>query len=311
MSTSWVAGSVRARAMARRRLGVGAARSLASLPSLDDAVDVLASTPYGHDVRPGQSLDEVQHAVAATVLWHLRVLAGWVPHGDARILRVLAGGFEVANTDEHVRTLSGGQVTEPFRLGGLATTWPRISTATSLEAVREALAQSAWGDPQTETPAALHLSMRVSWAARVASQLPGIKHWAGGAAVLLVARKALVAGHRLTDAIARTAGAMLGSSWPDARTIPALAAAVPTTARWALAGIDGPDDLWRAEVNWWARVEHDGFALLHQPVASPDSVVGSAAVMAVDAWRVRAALEVAARGGSNDPRALEAFDAVA
>jgi len=311
MNGSWVAGSVRARAMARRRLGAGAARSLAGMPSLDDAVDVLAASPYGHDVRPGQSLEQVQHAVAATVLWHLRVLAGWVPHGDARILRVLAGGFEVANTDDHVRALSNGTDTKPFRLGGLATAWPWISTATSLPAVREALARSAWGDPEAETPAAFHLSMRVAWADRVTAQIPGIRPWAGGAVALLMARELIVAGHRPTGAIVRTTGSMLGSGWIDARTIPALAAAVPTSARWALAGVEGPEDLWRAEVGWWARVERDGFTLLHQPVASPDSVVGAAAVMAADAWRVRAALEVAARGGSEDPRALEAFDAVA
>jgi hypothetical protein len=298
--------------MARRRLGVGAARSLASLPGLEDAVEVLASTPYGHDVRSGQSLAQAQRAVASTVLWHLRVLAGWVPHGDARILRVLAGGFEVANTDELVRSLSeGSTATEPFRLGGLATAWPHIAAATSLTAVRDALAQSAWGDPGADSQAALHLSMRISWAQRVAAQLPGIRHWAAGAAVLLIARESVLAGHRATGAVARAAGELLGSSWVDARTIAALAAAVPTSARWALAGVESADDLWRAEAGWWARVERDGFGLLRQPVASPDAVIGAAAVMAVDAWRVRAALEVAARGGSRDPRVMEAFDAVA
>ncbi len=39
----------------------------------------------------------------------------------------------------------------------------------------------------------------------------------------------------------------------------------------------------------------------------PDVLVGVAALMAADAWRVRAALELAARGGSP----LEVFDAVA
>ena len=40
-------------------------------------------------------------------------------------------------------------------------------------------------------------------------------------------------------------------------------------------------------------------------------VIGMAAVLAVDAWRVRAALAVAARGGALAAGALEAFDAVA
>lgn len=310
MST-WVAGSVRARAMARRRLGLGAARSLASLPSLDDAVDVLAGTPYNHDVRPGQSLDEVQHSVAATVLWHLRVLAGWVPHGDARMIRALAGGFEVANTDEHLRALAGGPLATPFELGGLAMAWPHICATTSLTAVRGALAQSAWGDPGAETQAALHLGMRISWAARVAAQVPGARHWSGGAAAILIAREVLVAGNRLTSAMTRIASPLVGSAWVESRSIPALAAALPATARWALTGIESPDDLWRAEAGWWARVQRDGFTLLRRPVTTCAPVVGSAAVMAADAWRVRGALEVAARGGSHDPRALEAFDAVA
>jgi hypothetical protein len=58
-------------------------------------------------------------------------------------------------------------------------------------------------------------------------------------------------------------------------------------------------------------VERDGFTLLRQPLTTSAPVVGAAAVLGADAWRVRAALEVAARGGSQDPRALEAFDAVA
>jgi hypothetical protein len=311
MSTAWVAAGVRARAMARRRLGIGATRALAGLPGRDDAVDVLAATPYGHDVHPGQSLDEAQHAVAATVLWHLRVLAGWVPHGDARILRVLAGGFEVANTDEHVRALAGGTQGAPFVLGGLAAAWPRISATTSLVATREALAQSAWGDPGADTPAALHLGMRVAWAARVAAQVPQAQHWAGGAVAILLAREVLLAGTRPTGAIARATAPLLGSTWAEARSIPAFAAALPATARWALAGVETPGDLWRAEAGWWARVERDGFTLLRQPLTTSAPVVGAAAVLGADAWRVRAALEVAARGGSQDPRALEAFDAVA
>ena len=78
MTAAWVAGSVRARAMARRRYGAAAARSLAAGPSLADALNTLSDTPYGRDVHPGQSLAEAQHALGDTVLWHLRVLAGWM-----------------------------------------------------------------------------------------------------------------------------------------------------------------------------------------------------------------------------------------
>ena len=51
--------------------------------------------------------------------------------------------------------------------------------------------------------------------------------------------------------------------------------------------------------------------MLRRPVTGPDPVIGVIAVLAADAWRVRAALEVAARGGAGNHVALEAFDAAA
>ena len=311
MSTSWVAASVRARAMARRRLGAATARGLAGRPSLGEAVDALAATPYGRDVRPGQTLAEAQHALAATLLWHLRVLGGWVPHGDARILRVLAGGFEVANTDERLRELVGADVEPPFRLGSLATAWNRIAGASTVAQVREALARSAWGDPGADTPAAVHLGMRLSWAARVSSSVPVARPWAAGAAALLVAREVVVAGRRPTEEAVRIAGPLLGADWAEAATIGVLSATLPRDARWPLADVADPAELWQAEAAWWTRLERDGFTLLRRPVTTGEPVIGSAAVLAADAWRVRAALEVAARGGAGRPGALEVFDALA
>ena len=51
----------------------------------------------------------------------------------------------------------------------------------------------------------------------------------------------------------------------------------------------------------------DAAALLRRPQFGMEPVVGAVAAAAVDAWRLCAALECAARGG----RDLEAFDAVA
>jgi len=272
---------------------------------------MLASTPYGHQVRPGQTLSEAQQAVSATLLWNLRVLAGWVPHGDARVLRVLAGGFEIANTDERLRELSGSESDPPFRLGTLGTTGNRIATAGSLVQVRDILAHSVWGDPGADTVAAIHLGMRLSWATRVAAIVPDARPWAAGAAALLVAREVVVAGRRPTAEAVWLAAPLLGSSWLAADTLPALVAALPQRARWSLDFVRNPADLWRAEAAWWARVERDGFSLLHRPVTTSAPVIGMAAVLGVDAWRVRAALTVAAHGGDLSPAALEAFDAVA
>ena len=91
--------------------------------------------------------------------------------------------------------------------------------------------------------------------------------------------------------------------------MPALRARLPGDIRWTLEGIDGVGDLWRAEAGWWQRVEHDGFALLRGSSFDQRPVVGALAVLAVDAWRTRAALEAAARGGAAP--VLEAFDGVA
>ena len=52
MSAGWVAGSVRAKALARRRLGAEQTRRLASCGSLSDALRILAATAYGVNLRP-------------------------------------------------------------------------------------------------------------------------------------------------------------------------------------------------------------------------------------------------------------------
>ena len=311
MSTAWVAGSVRARAMSRRRLGKATARALAGHATLETAVDALAATSYGRDVHVGMSMDQAQHAVASTLLWHLRVLAGWVPHGDARILRVLAGGFEIANVDERLHELAGGPVDPPFHLGTLETTWSTLAPATSVAALRETLARSAWGEPGADTPVAIRLGMRLSWAARVASTVDVARDWACGAAVILTAREVFLEQRTRTASATRLATSLLGSRWPDAGSVRMFAEGLPPAARWALADVDEPGDLWRAEGRWWARVDHDGHRLLRRPLTTPAPVIGSVAVLAADAWRVRAALEVAARGGGAASRAMEAFDVVA
>ena len=167
MSAAWVAGSVRARAMASRRLGTAGVRALASSGSLDAAVDTLAHSPYGLRVRSGDTLSAASRGVAASLLWNLRVLAGWLPAQGAEMLRALAGWFEIANVDEHLHALSGHRATAPFELGTLATAWPRLARTSSLDELRDALTTSIWGDPRGSTPREIQLSMRFAWADRV------------------------------------------------------------------------------------------------------------------------------------------------
>ncbi|MFG2884181.1 hypothetical protein ACGFYV_18100 [Streptomyces sp. NPDC048297] len=61
-----------------------------------------------------------------------------------------------------------------------------------------------------------------------------------------------------------------------------------------------------AEARWWRTVEADATAMLREGRYGPRVVVGAVAVLSVDAWRVRAALESAARGG----RPGEVFNAL-
>ena len=306
MAAGWVAGSVRARALARRRLGRAGARALATSGSLPTAVEALAASPYGRDVRAGSSLADAQRAVGATLLWHLRVLAGWQPADGSQAVRALAGWFEIANVDDLLRALSGAGRPEPYRLGRLAVAWSRLVGATSTEQVHRVLTASAWGDPGGETPWQVGLGMRCAWAERVAEVSETTRRWAAGGAALLLARERFGSGRTLPERAVAPAVRLLGSGVLAAASIPEAAARLPATARDALAGVTGPEHLWEAEARWWTRVERDGFAMLRGPRFGLDAPVGTVAVLAADAWRVAAALELAARGGP-----VEVFDALA
>jgi len=263
----WVAGAVRAKSLADRRIGRGGARDIAASPTLQAALVTLSGTAYGHGVRAGDDLTQAQYGVWATLLWHLRVLAGWQPPAGAAIARALAAGFQIANAD-------GAQ----FQLGGLGRRF-------------------SWHDGPT-------LNRRLGWARTVVATVPSAADWALGAAAVLVATQSFLHGQPLTEQQSRQARALLGTEAD--RGLADFTQRLPAAAGWALADVEQPRDLWRAERAWWHRVERDGFRLLHDSRFGPDPLVGAVGVLAVDAWRAQAALEVAARGG----RDLEAFDAV-
>jgi hypothetical protein len=306
MSAGWVAGSVRAKALARRRLGAEYARRVASSDSLSDALRMLGATAYGTNLRPDQSLAAAQRQIAGNILWDLRVLAGWLPSEGLRLLRVLSAWFEVANVDELLQSIAGRPTDAEFRLGALATAWPRLRQAASNGELRAALAASAWQDPGGESTYAVRIGIRARWAARAAALGDPARTWAAGAVALLVTGERFVAGRAVDPAVMGSALSLLGPA-AQAATLEEMVGGLPSRAGWVLAGIAAPADLWRAERAWLARVERDGLRLLRTSGLDSDAVLGAVAVMACDAWRIRAALEIAARGGGP----LEAYDELA
>jgi hypothetical protein len=148
--------------------------------------------------------------------------------------------------------------------------------------------------------------MRLAWADRVVAAVPQANEWAGGGAALLVARETFGRGRWLPEPLHTLAGRLLGAEVADARHLADLAATAPAPARWALSGVSGSGDLWAAELRFWHRVEDDAFRLARTWQFGLGPVVGAVALMAVDAWRVRAALELASRGGAAPQEVLDA-----
>ena len=100
MKPGWTAGVTRARLLLGRAVGPEHAREVARAPSLAEALAALAGSAYGERVRAGQDLATAQRGIADTLLWHLRILAGWLPAAGGALVRALAG---VVRTGEHRR----------------------------------------------------------------------------------------------------------------------------------------------------------------------------------------------------------------
>ncbi len=314
MSSGWVAGDVRAKMLARRRLGPETCKRLAACRSLADALAMLDETAYR--VAPERvprssgdsrhALDMAQRAVSEALLWDLRVLAGWLPRGGTAMMRALAGWFEIANITERLRELDTGTPGQYFELGALATAWPRLRALAGPPGVRRALAASAWDDPGGDEPAAIEVGLRAMWARRIAALGEPARTWAAAAIVLLLASERFAAGRPDNTALRSVAAALLGRA-AAAGTLDELAAGLPRRLSWVLSQGTAPGGLWRNEAIWWRRVDQDGRKLLGAKGYGRGPVIGAAVVLAADARRVGSALEVAARGGGS----VEALDAVA
>jgi hypothetical protein len=290
--------------MASRVLGAEAARQIAGSGSLPGAQRLLIRTAFRDAAEPGLSLGAAQHAVAATILWDLRVLAGWLPRDGVSLLRLLAGWFEIANVDELLQTLTGRPSGAEFELGALATAWPRLAEAGSTADLRRALAASSWGDPGGDSSRDIRLGMRTRWGARVSASGDRVRSWAAAAMALLRDGERTPAADAAPSAgLDGAAGLPSGSASLPSRGGPHMRpGGQPLTLRAATGQEAEP---WRAEADWWRRVERDGRVLLRSSAFDSDPVLGAVAVKAADARRICAALGSAARGGL----ALEAYDA--
>ena len=306
MSAGWVAAGVRGRGLLRRRLGGDGASRLAALPSLAAALAELGATPYGREIHPGMDLAAAQHGVSATMVWHLRILAGWGPPLGAGPLRVFAGGFEIANITGYLAALSGGQVPDVYELGSLAAAWPAVLRSRTAAEVRAALTSSPWGDPGSEELAIMRLALQLAWARRVFDGSPGAADCAVAYGALVVAR-VIATGSRasLGPGAVRDATHLLGPGWAEATSLEDLTGRLPRVAARGLDGVRALEDLWRAEARWWSTLDTAGAELVARPRADASVGVGVAARLAADAWRVRAALAVAAGGGGGLAEVLD------
>ncbi len=304
MGAGWVAGSVRARLLARHRVGVNGAREIAETASADAARAQLAATPYARALAGTTSVRDAQRAIWSTVLWDTRVLAGWLPAPGVEVARTLAAFFEIENFEDLLASPDTDRE-PPFDLGALGTAATRAHRATSASELREELRHSAWRDPGTSDPAGILFKVRVEWARRL-SDIEPVAEWGLGLAALIAARVVAEREQPVDPDLVRRIP-RLGRRVLDAETLAAVVAALPVSARWAVEGIERADELWRAEASWWRRVDHDGERLLHSTRPGLGVAAGAIALRMSDAWRTCAALDIASRGGAG----REVLDAAA
>lgn len=297
MSAGWIAASVRARAMAEGRAGAGLCHTVSVQTSSAAALALLSGTMYADRLAECSSPAEYEHATLDTVLWQIRVLAGWSPATGARLVRAVAARFERDN----ILALDGsftsaGKAPQFFDLGLLSTVWPRLHNAQSPAQLREGLRVSPWGEVGDDSQTSLDDVLTVAWLSRLVTVAPEARPWAQMCAALRAARMVLVDRSKPSPRFLHWVRPLLGNSWESAATLTELRAALPPAARNLLRDVDGPQDLWRAEARFRQKMEDDAFRLLRTSPAGPHTVLGALTVLESDSWRVRAALSAAELG---------------
>ena len=273
MSGDWIAGSVRARALAARA-DQNVAAAVAASPGLGAAIAMLRATGWVRDIDAQTPLLTAERRVASSLLWRLRVLAGWLPSEGVEMIRACASWFEIRNVEDRIVYLAGGRAEAPFDLGRLGIISRSLQSTGSAGDIRRLLSTSAWGDPGAEDAYSVRIWMRHRWHRRVRDVHPKLRIWADAAAWLLVVRERLAG---------RAGAELLASTRP----------VLPSHWQWVTATSWSGTDLWSAEERWWAQLREEGALLLHSPVASSKPVVGALAILTAAAHEFASALESA------------------
>lgn len=276
MSGDWIAGSVRAHGLAGS-VGLDVATAVSASRDLDFAFDVLIASTWVRDLDTQTSLVAVERRILATLLWQLRILAGWLPAEGVEVIRSCVAWFEIRNVEDRMAHIAGAPAQASFELGRLGIISRSLQSTGSGADVRRLLAASSWGDPGAEDAYSIRIWMCHRWHRRVRDAAPELRVWADAAAWLLVLRERL----------ARRPGAeLLASVRPG----------LPSRWRWVSTTPWTSADLWSAEERWWAQIREEGASLLHSPVASSKPVLGALATLAATAHEIASALEIVSGG---------------
>jgi hypothetical protein len=280
MSAGWIAGDVRARGLAAAE-AIDVASSVAETPGLEPAVAVLGQTRWIRDTGSATSVETAERAVFETLIWQLRVLAGWLPSEGVEVVRSCVAWFEIRNIEDRLAYFAGASAAPPYELGRLGLISKSLGGTSNAEDIRRLMVASAWGDPGGEDAYAIRMWLRHRWHRRARDASPELRIWADAAAWLFALR----------ERFAGRAGADLIASKPPS---------LPSAWRWVTAATWSPGDMWRAEERWWAQVRQEGLQLLHERVGGRGPALGAITTLAASARRIATALEIAAGVGGGE-----------
>ncbi len=224
-------------------------------------------------------LRSAQHS--SSLLWQLRVLAGWLPSEGVEAVQGCVLWFEIRNIEDRLAYFAGAPAEPMYELGRLGIISRRLESTGSAEDIRWLLRTSVWGDPGADDAYSMRIWLRHAWHRRARDASAEFRVWADAAAWLFSVRERL-AQRPGADLLAR-AQPSLPSAWGWV-----------TSVQWS------GHDLWRAEQRWWEQVRDEGLRLLHRPIGSGGPVIGTLATLASSAHRIATALEAASGGATSE-----------